>query len=126
MIRAFQSFLDDRNIPSSFFDDRRTMIEFTIDTIHYLFVYDFEDDPVYVRILIPNAGQADMTNPQVVRMLYDLTTSYKLGKAYEAGGQVWFAVDAFIYNKENVDMVFLRMIQVLRDMLNQYRTNYNG
>lgn len=31
MIRVFQTFLDKRNIPSSFVDEQRTMIQFTID-----------------------------------------------------------------------------------------------
>ncbi len=59
-------------------------------------------------------------------MLYNLTTSFKLGKAYEQEGQVWFSTDAFLYTKENIDRVFLRMIVVLRDMLNHYRLGNHG
>lgn len=33
-------------------------------------------------------------------MLYDLTNTYKVGKAYAANGQVWFSTEAFIYIKE--------------------------
>lgn len=60
MIRVFQTFLDKRNIPSSFVDEQRTMLHFTIDNINYLFSYNFNEDPVYVRIIIPNAGEVDL------------------------------------------------------------------
>lgn len=46
MIRVFQTFLDKRNIPSSFVDEQRTMLHFTIDNINYLFSYNFNEDPV--------------------------------------------------------------------------------
>ena len=126
MIRVFQTFLDKRNIPSSFVDEQRTMLHFTIDNINYLFSYNFNEDPVYVRIIIPNAGEVDLNEAEDVRMLYDLTNTYKVGKAYAANGQVWFSTEAFIYIKEEVDPLFQRMIQVLHDMLNQYRLKYNG
>lgn len=38
MIRLFQTFWDKRNIPSSFVDEQRTMVKFTIDNIYYLFI----------------------------------------------------------------------------------------
>lgn len=97
MIRVFQTFLDKRNIPSSFVDEQRTMLHFTIDNINYLFSYNFNEDPVYVRIIIPNAGEVDLNEAEDVRMLYDLTNTYKVGKAYAANGQVWFSTEAFIY-----------------------------
>lgn len=102
------------------------MLHFTIDNINYLFSYNFNEDPVYVRIIIPNAGEVDLNEAEDVRMLYDLTNTYKVGKAYAANGQVWFSTEAFIYIKEEVDFLFQRMIQVLHDMLNQYRLKYNG
>lgn len=111
MIRVFQTFLDKRNIPSSFVDEQRTMIHFTIDNINYLFSYNFNEDPVYVRIIIPNAGEVDLGKPEDVRMLYELTNAYKVGKAYAADGQVWFSTEAFVYTKEEVDPLFQRMFK---------------
>lgn len=126
MLLTFQNFLDKRNIPALFVDEQRTMIQFTINRIHYLFSYNYNEDPVYVRLIVPNAGAVDLTNPDDVRMLYDLTTSYKVGKAYASNSQVWFSTEAFVYTKEGVDFLFQRMIQVLQDMLNQYRLTHNG
>lgn len=126
MFSTFQNFLAKRNISSSFVDEERTMLEFTINDIHYVFIYNFKEDPVYVRIAIPNAGDVDLNNPKDIRMLYELTTSYKVGKAYAANGQVWFVAETFIYAREDIDSLFLRLLQVLRDMLNQYRLIHNG
>lgn len=126
MIRAFQLFLDKNNISSSFIDDERTMLRFNVFDINYIFAYDETDDPSYIRFIVPNAGDIDIEDTKSVKMLYKLTTSFKLGKAYEQEGQVWFSTDTFIYTKENIDRVFLRMIIVLRDMLNQYRLGNHG
>lgn len=126
MIRAFQLFLDKNNIVSSFIDDERTMLRFNVFDINYIFAYDETKDPAYIRFIVPNAGDIDIEDTNSVRMLYKLTTSFKLGKAYEQEGQVWFSTDAFVYTKENIDRVFLRMIVVLRDMLNQYRLGNHG
>lgn len=126
MIRAFQLFLDKNNIASSFIDDERTMLRFKVFDINYVFAYDETEDPAYIRFIVPNAGDIDINDANSVKMLYNLTTSFKLGKAYEQAGQVWFSTDAFVYTKENIDQVFLRMIGVLRDMLNQYRLGNHG
>ena len=113
MIRAFQLFLDKNNIASSFIDDERTMLRFKVFDLNYVFAYD-------------ETGDIDINDANSVRMLYNLTTSFKLGKAYEQAGQVWFSTDAFVYTKENINQVFQRMIEVLRDMLNQYRLGNHG
>lgn len=126
MLLTFQNFLDKRNIPASFVDEQRTLIQFTINNIHYLFSYNYNEDPVYVKMIIPNAGAVNMDNLDDVRMLYNLTTSYKVGKAYASNNQVWFYTEAFVYTKEGADSLFQRMIQVLQDMLNQYRLTHNG
>jgi hypothetical protein len=125
MLLTFQNFLDKRNIPASFVDDQRTIIRFTINNIHYLFSYNYSEDPAFVKIIIPNAGSVDLDNPGDVRMLYNLTTSYKVGKAFAVDSQVWFSAEAFLYTKEGADSLFLRLIQVLQDMLNQYRLTHN-
>ena len=57
MIRVFQTFLDKRNIPSSFVDEQRTMLHFTIDNINYLFSYNFNEDPVYVRTKVSQVNK---------------------------------------------------------------------
>lgn len=126
MIRAFQNFLDEMNIPSSFVDQQRTMIQFSIGNINYLFQYRAEDDPEYIRIMIPEAGTLDIQNIETLRILYNLTTMFKLGKAYVENNHIWFVVEAFIYDRSNTTMLFQRMISVLRDMFNHFRTHNNG
>ena len=126
MIRAFQNFLDEMNIPSFFTDNTRTMIEFTIGDITYLFLYRVQEDPTYIRIMLPNAGAVNETDPQVLRTVYNLSTSFKLGKAIVNDGQIWFVTEAFIYERDNLTQLFQRMISVLRDMFNNFRTHNNG
>lgn len=126
MLRTFQNFLDKNKIQSSFVDENRTMIEFTIDGLHYIFSYIISDDPYYVRIVLPNAGQIDESNLETIRLLYEISRSYKVGKAYCINSQIWFSAESFVYNKEGADMLFQRMISVLKDMLNYYRIYCDG
>lgn len=126
MIRTFQNFLDDMNIPSSYVDDQRTMIQFTIHDVNYLFQCRAQEDPAYIRIMLPEAGNVDEQNLDSLRMIYNLTTSFKLGKAYVDHGHIWFVTEAFMYDKNNTTPLFQRMISVLHDMLNHYRTQANG
>lgn len=121
MLRTFQNYIDKNKIQSSFVDDNRTMIEFTIDGLHFIFLYIVSDDPYYVRMLLPNAGQIDDADPKIIKMLYDISRSYKVGKAFCYEGQIWFSTESFVYSKEGADMLFQRMISVLRDMFNHYR-----
>lgn len=126
MIRAFQNFLDEMNIPSGFVDAERTMLEFTISDINYLYMYSAKDDPAYIRLMIPNVGAINEQSLQTMREIYNLTTSFKLGKAYIQNEQLWFVTEAFVYDRENLTPLFQRMLSVLRDMLNLFRTQNNG
>lgn len=125
MLREFQNYLATINTTSEFVDEERTMLHFNIDGINYLFVYNANSDPAYIRILIPYAGTVDVGNQNDLLMLHNLTVRFKIGKAYADNGQVWFATEAFVYTKDCVYQVFQRMISVLRDMLIHYRAITN-
>lgn len=126
MLRTFQNFLDEMGIPSAYADEHRSMIEFTIGDINYVFMYRAEEDPTYIRILLPNAGLVPEQSPETLREVYSLTNSFKLGKAFIQNGQMWFVTEAFIYDRENLTPLFQRMLSVLRDMLHTFRSNTNG
>lgn len=125
MLRLFQNFLERRNIQSSFMDEDKTMLQFSVNDINFVFMYKVKEDPTYIRLLIPNAGIVDEQDDDTIRKLYNLTNSYKVGKAYILDNQVWFSADAFIYNRDNNDMLFDRLLGVLSDMLYKYRQNIN-
>ena len=56
MLRTFQNFLDKNKIQSSFVDENRTMIEFTIDGLHYIFSYIKFNIVQYKYIYIKYSG----------------------------------------------------------------------
>lgn len=126
MIRAFQNYLDERNIPSSFIDDERSLIDFSIQNINFVFMYSAKEDPAYIRILIPNAGEADEQDIKTLKKIYNLNTTFKLGKVFIHEHQIWFTAEAFVYGRDNLNLLFDRMLSVLRDMLNSFRSNTNG
>lgn len=126
MLSLFQSFLDRRNINAKFVDEEHTALQFYLYGINYVFVYRANEDPTYIRILVPNVEAVGGQNENDICKLYNLTNSYKVGKAYIFNEQVWFCADSFVYNRDNVDLLFDRLISVLKDMFNQYRTNNHG
>ena len=53
MIHKFQKFLNRKGILSSFVGTNQTLLQFSCYEINYLFEYDSEADPSFVRILVP-------------------------------------------------------------------------
>lgn len=126
MIQAFRNHLANRNIESRFINDEHSLLTFDIGAIHYLFSYDRESDPTYIRVMIPNIAKIDAGNSEDVLPLFQLAQTYKVGKCLIESGQLWMSADTFIYSHENLNLVFDRLISVLSDMYNDYRRSHNG
>ena len=125
MIQAFQNYLGNQDITFRFLNDDHTLLTFDLGNVHYLFYYRREDDPNYVRLIIPNIATIDTNDQQAVLSLFNLSQGYKVGKAIIEDGQLWLTADAFVFMRENNDRLFDRLIAVLRDMLNEYRRMNN-
>ena len=123
MTQAFQNYLANKDIQSSYINDDQTVLRFDINNVHYLFYYRQDADPTYIRIMIPNIANVDENNVGEILTLLRLSQSYKVGKALIENGQLWLATDAFIYTRENINLVFDRLISVLNDMFSDYRMN---
>lgn len=114
----FRKFLDQKGISSSFVDSNQTLMQFSYDGINFLFEYDLVEDPLYIRILIPKIGEIEENGLQI---LHDMTKTYKVGKAFTVNGEVWFSADAFIYNESGCELLFERLLLVLKDMFIEYK-----
>lgn len=127
MIQTFQNYLTNRGISSSFLDQTQTLLSFQHNDINFLFSYRRIQDPTYVRLMIPNIGTLDVTNSQEILRLCQLTSQYKVGKfIIEDSNQIWIVAEAFLYIQADHARLFDRLLSVLIDMFNEYRSITHG
>lgn len=127
MIQTFQNYLANRGITSTFLDPAQTLLSFQQNDINFLFSYRRNQDPTYVRIMIPNIGTLDTENNQEVMRICQLTSEYKVGKfIIEEDNQIWIVAEAFLYIQSDHVRLFDRLLSVLTDMFNEYRNRTHG
>lgn len=127
MIQTFQNYLTNRGISSSFLDQTQTLLSFQQNDINFLFSYRINQDPTYVRLMIPNIGTLDVNNSQEILRLCQLTSQYKVGKfIIEENNQIWIVAEAFLYIQADHARLFDRLLSVLVDMFNEYRSITHG
>ena len=77
--------------------------------------------------MIPNIGTLDENNSQEILRLCQLTSQYKVGKfIIEENNQIWIVAEAFLYIQADHTRLFDRLLSVLIDMFNEYRSITNG
>lgn len=127
MIQTFQNYLTNRGITPNVLDQAQTLLSFQQNDINFLFSYRRNQDPTYIRVMIPNIGILDTNNAQDILRLCQLTSEYKVGKfIIEDNNQIWIVAEAFLYIQSDHVRLFDRLISVLTDMLNEYRSNTHG
>ena len=127
MIQTFQNYLTNRGISSSFLDQTQTLLSFQQNDINFLFSYRRNQDPTYVRLMIPNIGTLDVNNSQEILRLCQLTSQYKVGKfIIEENNQIWIVAEAFLYIQADHARLLDRLLSVLIDMFNEYRSITHG
>lgn len=125
IIHKFQKYLNGKGIQYSFVGTNQTLLQFSCYEINYLFEYDSEADPSFVRILVPRVKQIE-ADKENLQELHILTRNYKVGKAFLVNGQVWFSADAFVYGNADCESLFERLLLVLRDMFEEYKEKNHG
>ena len=95
------------------------------------FVFDSNDiDPHFLRMALPQINKQGVQVDNLEQQLYNLNRNYKVVKIVkDQNDSLLILADAFVYCIENIDSLFVRLIQALTDMINDYRkieNNGNG
>lgn len=95
------------------------------------FILDSSDnDPHFLRLALPQINREGATIENLEQQIYQMNRNYKVAKIVrDNDGTLWILADAFVYSTDNVEPLFVRLIQALTDMINEYRTlesNGNG
>lgn len=99
---------------------------FEINNLHFVFVYNEQKDKNYISLLLPRIDRLQDNNleQQLLRMSL-MTSRFKSGKCFTADNMVWLGVDQFIYELSSDYLLFDRMVSVLMQMYQEYRTTNN-
>ena len=79
---------------------------------------------------LPQINKQGVQVDNLEQQLYNLNRNYKVVKIVkDQNDSLLILADAFVYCTENIDSLFVRLIQALTDMINDYRkieNNGNG
>ena len=120
MITKFITFLTEKGIQFDTPDE--TLVKFSSDGLNFLFQYRKEDDPQYIRLLLPRIEdlKGDASDIAVFKRMIDVSSSIKSVKSIVSNGEVWLTCEEFLSSTENINQVFERMMAVLRLAYNHY------
>lgn len=99
---------------------------FSVNSLN--FIFDSSDnDPHFLRLALPQINRQEVSVENVVQQIYQMNRNYKVTKIVRNNdGTLWILADAFVYSTDNVEPLFVRLIQALTDMINEYRTLENN
>lgn len=91
------------------------------------FIYDAnESDPHFYRMALPQINRQNVVIQNLEQQIHQLNQNYKVTKIVRNNdGTLWILADAFVYSTENIEQLFVRHIQALMDMINEYRNLEN-
>lgn len=81
------------------------------------------DDPSFFRIILPNIDRLD-GNEEKRTIINELNKIYKMGKCILVNDNIYMTAEQFVFSKESIDDLFLRMLSVLISMHNEYKTKF--
>jgi len=118
MIDSFIAFLKDKGIQYDVIDN--TVIKFSSDGLNFLFQYRKDDDPQFVRLMLPRVEDVNGVESDVFKRMIDVSSSIKAVKSIVVNGEVWLTCEEFLSSTEKINQVFERMMAVLRLAYNHY------
>ncbi len=124
MISKFKQFLSSKSIDYTSPSDG--FVKFSIGELNYLFQYNESRDSGYFRLMLPNVDSIEDSNADAEdkrKKMIILSTTYKVGKCIQLNNQIWLIAESFFASKDGVEQVFDRMIGLLKEMIEKYRTN---
>lgn len=112
MINCFIAFLKEKNIP--FDTPDRTLVRFSFEGLNYLFQYREDDDPQFIRLVLPRVEDVNGNESDVSKRMIEISSSIKGVKCIITSNEVWLSAEQFMTSKDNISQVFERMIAVLK------------
>lgn len=122
--QQMREFLKNRGINANEAGNGRLL--FSVNGLN--FIFDASDkDPHFMRLTLPQINRKGIQVDNLNQQIHQLNQNYKVAKIVRVpDGTLWIFADAFVYNEDNSEALFVRLIQALTDMINEYRTIENN
>lgn len=91
-----------------------------------IFVFATEtSDPYYIRLMLPNIAKTDdIKDSDVYKVINEYNDKFKVVKmSIFNDNSIWLSAEQLIYSKENASLLFMRMINILESVINDFRKN---
>ena len=126
MFSEFKDFLMS-NSDCSIESEEIGIITFKYKGYTYLFAND-NSDPYYIRLILPNV--ADTNDERIKKSINEIinkyNSNYKATKFTLVDNRIWISIEQFIYSKENINKLFLRIIQILETVILKFKEEYSA
>ena len=124
LIDDFISYLDKNGLKYVLYNESETL-SFSLNNLNYLFQWQ-KSDMNYFRIALPNVENTPLPNERIA-IVNQLVAGYKVAKAITMeDGNLWLVAETFIYSSDNIDKLFARMIYLLGQIIEDYRSRVRG
>ena len=107
---------------ASIIKDSDGIISFSYNDLKFLFVSDNEDVN-YIRLMLPNVAdvKAIKTEKAYFDIINDYNNNYKAVKISVIDNSIWMSIEQFVFSKDGVNDLFLRMITILSAVIKEFR-----
>lgn len=121
---SFREFLNNRNDFDVQNNSSEFSMEFSYNGLNFGFE-TYESDPFYFRLFLPRIFMVDdSTRDWVNRELIKLAGGVKVAKSIIVDDAVWGNVDQYVYSDDNLEDLFMRCIETLRTLFEEFRNDY--
>lgn len=125
--QSMQEFLKKRGIQANEIGNGRLV--FSVNGLNFIFEVN-SNDPHFLRFALPKINRQDIQLENFEQHISQLNRNYKVTKIVkDLDNSLLILADAFVYSLDNIEPLFVRLIQASTDMINDYRTienNVNG
>lgn len=98
----------------------RGRISFSINNLHYIFEV-FEPDQYFFRMSLPQITNNTQALEQLSADIQRLNQNFKVAKIISTENhELWIVADQFVFSTTQIDSLFERIIQAMRDMIREY------
>lgn len=100
--------------------DNETIV-FDYENLTFLAIFD-KDDINYMRLMLPSIAEVNEKTDNIIlyKSINNYNSKYKTVKTIVTDGCVWLSAEQFIYSTENVNVMFSRLIQTMREIVTRY------
>ncbi len=99
------------------------VLSFKYNDLSFVFATE-TSDPYYIRLMLPNVANVNDVK-DVDKLINIYNNKYKVIKVSIIDDNIWLSAEQFLYSQENASGLFERMINILENVIKDFRKEIN-